>query len=262
MPSRRERKGQRRDKPEKPETAPIITTTVSKAKGSKRKTMIAVAAVAIILIAAFLVVGQSVLFSTPSASPSPSTSPTPTPTPFPIPTFTPLASPENEYSSGGTIILLETSMGNIVVQMRDDKPITTQNFINLVKQGFYDGTIFHRVIKDFMIQGGQNQTVTVNSIADEIGNDNRNIVGSIAMAKTSQPNSATSQFFINVVDNGNDTIDTNGTKFDAVYTVFGQVIGGMDTVMQISKVIVVQNQVGEASQPMTPVTLIRATVMS
>lgn len=146
--------------------------------------------------------------------------------------------------------------------MRDDKPITTTNFVNLVKQGVYDGTVFHRIIDGFMIQGGQNNSVNVPTIADEIGTGNRNIAGSIAMAKTDQPNSATSQFFVNVADNGNNAIDQQGTRFDAVYTQFGQVISGMDVVLSISRVSVTTNAYGEQSQPVTPVTLISAEVLS
>ena len=153
-------------------------------------------------------------------------------------------------------------MGNIVVQLRDDKAITTQNFIDLVKEGVYDGTIFHRVIADFMIQGGMNTTANVETIPDEIGTDNRNVVGTIAMAKTSQPNSATSQFFINVVDNGNNQIDQAGTKFDSVYTVFGKVISGIEVVMNISNVQVTTNSLGENSQPVQTITLIKAVVLN
>jgi cyclophilin family peptidyl-prolyl cis-trans isomerase len=136
--------------------------------------------------------------------------------------------------------------------MRDDKPITTQNFVNLVKQGFYDGTIFHRVIVGFMIQGGENQSINVPSIPDEIGNDNVNYNGTIAMANTGQPNSASSQFFINVADNNN-----LYPSFDTSYTVFGQVIQGMNVVMAISHVPVDQSN----DQPLQNVTLIKAEVL-
>jgi cyclophilin family peptidyl-prolyl cis-trans isomerase len=157
-------------------------------------------------------------------------------------------------------VSIQTSMGNFVIQLRDNKPTTAGNFANLVKQGFYDGTVFHRVIAGFMIQGGQNLNFDVESIPDEIGNDNRNVAGSIAMAKTSQPNSATSQFFINVADNGNRILDRMGTKFDDVYAVFGQVVEGMDVVLAISRVPVFRNMYGENSQPAMPVTLQKATM--
>jgi peptidylprolyl isomerase len=158
-------------------------------------------------------------------------------------------------------VLFQTTKGNFVIQLRDDKPITAGNFAKLVRQGFYDGTIFHRVIAGFMIQGGQNLSFDVESIPDEIGNGNRNVAGSIAMAKTSQPNSATSQFFINVADNGNRILDRMGTKFDDVYAVFGQVVEGMDVILAISRVPVVRNMYGENSQPAMPVTLQKATMV-
>ncbi len=121
--------------------------------------------------------------------------------------------------------------------------------------------LFHRVIAGFMIQGGQNLNFDVASIPDEIGSDNRNVVGTIAMAKTSQPNSATSQFFINVADNGNNIIDRSGTRFDSVFTVFGKVIDGMEVVVKISQVHVTRNIYGENSQPAQPVTLVKATII-
>ena len=145
-------------------------------------------------------------------------------------------------------VLLQTSMGDITIQLRDDKPITTGNFKNLIEQGVYDGTIFHRVIADFMIQGGRNTDVTVATIPDEIGNDNHNYRGTIAMAKTSQPNSATSQFYINVKDNND---------LDAGYTIFGTVTSGMDVADKIAKVDTDSND-----QPLTDIILIKAEIIS
>ncbi len=261
--SRRFRKNQNQLKPEWGKNNPQ-----TKAKNKRLMTMIGIVAIVVIVLVAFAAFGTG-LFSGPSTSPSPSLSPpptataTPTPTPTPKPTLAPaLTSPVGEYSANGTQILFHTSMGDFIIQMRNDKPITTTNFVNLVKQGIYDGTVFHRIIDGFMIQGGQNNSVSVSTIADEIGTGNRNIAGSIAMAKTDQPNSATSQFFINVADNGNNAIDQQGTKFDSVYTQFGQVISGMDVVMSISRVSVTTNAYGERSQPVTPVTLISAEVLS
>lgn len=157
-------------------------------------------------------------------------------------------------------ILLHTSMGNITIQLRDDKPNTSGNFKMLVQQGKYNDTVFHRIIDGFMIQGGK-ANLPVSSIPDEIGSDNRNIKGTIAMAKTSEANSATSEFFINVADNGNNVIDQAGTKFDTVYTVFGTVIEGMDVVDAISKVPVEANEFGENSKPVQAVTLISAEIL-
>jgi peptidylprolyl isomerase len=144
-------------------------------------------------------------------------------------------------------VLLQTSMGNITIQLRDDRPITTSNFKNLVQQGVYDGTIFHRVIAGFMIQGGMNTSASVATIPDEVGSNNHNDRGTVAMAKTSQPNSATSQFYINVVDNN---------YLDSDYTVFGTVISGMDVADAISNVAV------NGEQPVTDVVLIKAEIIS
>ena len=256
--SRRYRKSQNKTKTEWGKNNPQ-----TKAKNRKTIIILGVVCIAAVLIAAFVTLGQTMLFSNPSATPSPTASPTSTFSPTPLPTpATPATSPAGEYSTNGTQVLLETSMGNIVVQLRDDKAITTQNFIDLVNEGVYDGTIFHRVIADFMIQGGMNTTANVETIPDEIGTDNRNVEGTIAMAKTSQPNSATSQFFINVVDNGNNQIDQAGTKFDSVYTVFGKVISGIEVVMNISNVQVTTNSLGENSQPVQTITLIKAVVLN
>jgi peptidyl-prolyl cis-trans isomerase A (cyclophilin A) len=172
-----------------------------------------------------------------------------------------IAQPNNEDSSSSTKVLLNTSMGNITIQLRNDKPITSGNFKNLVQEGKYDGTVFHRVIAGFMIQGGAINGSTP-TIPDEIGNNNRNLPYTIAMAKTDQPNSATSQFFINVADNGNNLTDNSGTKFDSVYTVFGTVISGQSVVDKIANAPVTTNHdTGENSQPVQPVTLIKATIL-
>jgi len=152
-------------------------------------------------------------------------------------------------------VLLETSMGDIVIQLRDDKPITSGNFKNLVQQGRYDGTIFHRVIEGFMIQGGQ-VNGTVASIVDEIGSNNSNVKGTIAMANAGA-NTATSEFFINVVDNSG----TNRyAEFDTSYTVFGTVIQGMDVAEAISHVAV-DDPSSQSPKPLQDVTIIRATIL-
>jgi peptidylprolyl isomerase len=157
-----------------------------------------------------------------------------------------LNNPGDSTSSGGTV-LLQTSMGNITIQLRDDNPITTSNFKNLIEQGVYDGTIFHRVDADFVIQGGMNTSASVATIPDEVGSNNRNDRGTVAMAKTFQPNSATSQFYINLKDNND---------LDSGYTVFGKVISGMDVVDVISKVPV------NGEKPVTDVVLIKAEIIS
>ena len=153
-------------------------------------------------------------------------------------------------------VLLETSMGNITIQLRDDMPITTQNFKNLVQQGVYDGTIFHRVIADFMIQGGDPTGTgygdpSIPNIKDEFTDNNKNKRGTIAMANTGVPNSGSSQFFINVVDNSDEEFDSN-------YPVFGEVIDGMSVVDRISKVATDGDPPSGANKPLEDVTLIKA----
>ncbi len=243
-----------------------VKTYNPKTRGKNRK-LIAVAIIAVlaIAIAAYVVIDQNgshkpssnQVANTPSPSPtSTASSPSPTPTSTSsYPSVTPLTSPAGEYSASSIKVLFITSMGDIVIQMRNDKPITTANFVNLVKEGYYNNTIFHRVIAGFMIQGGEGKT-SEPTIKDEIGNDNVNKDMTIAMAKTGAPNSASTQFFINVADN-------SSPSFDASYTVFGQVIYGQNVVMAISQVHVEANPAynGEVSEPITPVTLIGAVVM-
>jgi cyclophilin family peptidyl-prolyl cis-trans isomerase len=120
----------------------------------------------------------------------------------------------------------------------------------------YDGTIFHRVIAGFMIQGGMNTSASVATIPDEIGSNNHNVIGTVAMAKTSQPNSATSQFFINVADNSKITYQ-DGSTFDSTYTVFGTVTSGIDVANAISQVAT-----DSGDKPLTDVTLIKAEIIS
>jgi cyclophilin family peptidyl-prolyl cis-trans isomerase len=182
------------------------------------------------------------------------------PTPTPTPTATPTAQPSPTPATNNTRILLQTSMGNITLQLFDNKPITTKNFLTLVAQGKYDDTVFHRIIKSFMIQGGQISGSTP-AINDEIGTYNHNYQYTIAMAKTSSPNSATSEFFINTVDNSGITY-SDGTKFDETYTAFGKVVDGFTVVNAIASVSVTTNAYGEQSQPTQTVTLIRATIIS
>jgi peptidyl-prolyl cis-trans isomerase A (cyclophilin A) len=157
-----------------------------------------------------------------------------------------------------TKVLLQTTAGNITIDLRTDKPITSGNFINLVKEGKYDGTPFHRTVAGFMIQGGQ-VSGSVPAIKDEIGSNNRNVPYTIAMAKTSQPNSATSGFFINVADNG----QKYAPSFDATYTVFGTVISGQDVVDVIANAPATQSPyMDEISVPVNPVTVIKATIVT
>ncbi len=139
------------------------------------------------------------------------------------------------------VVTISTSMGDIRIELDVEKaPITTNNFLDYVKEGFYDGLIFHRVIPGFMIQGGgmdpqMKQKGTKAPIKNEAANGLKNKNGTIAMARTNVVDSATAQFFINVKDN--DFLDHRGTSADAYgYSVFGKVIGGMDVVQKIEKV--------------------------
>jgi peptidylprolyl isomerase len=240
----------------------VNPSAVKSRNRNKKLAVVGVIAFIAIIIVAFVMFSQN-QSNNPNSSPSPSVTASPTSSPSsspssnPSPTVTPLTSPAGEYSANGTRVLLETSMGNIIVQLREDKPITSSNFINLVQQGFYDGTIFHRVTEGFMIQGGYNSSTPASNIDDEIGNDNHNYIGTIAMGNTGAANSASSQFFINVANNNN-----LYSSFDTTYTVFGKIIGGMDVVMAISHVSVQNNGYGEISWPVETVTLINAAVLS
>jgi peptidylprolyl isomerase len=153
-------------------------------------------------------------------------------------------------------VLLVTSMGDITIQLRDDMPITTTNFKNLVHQGVYNNTTFHRVIADFMIQGGDPNGNGISddgiaTIQDEFTDTNENDRGTIAMANLGEdhPNSGCSQFFINVVDNN---------YLDPLHPVFGEVIDGMDVVDAISNVATDGEPYNE---PLEEVTLISATLI-
>ena len=232
-------------------------------KRNRNRTIWAIIAVVLIAVVAAVLVTQTSLLkasSPKSTSPTPTASSAPTATSSPsspYPSVTMLTSPSGEYSTSSTKVLFVTSKGEIVIQLRNDKPITTSNFVNLVKEGYYNDTTFMRVIAGFMIQGGEGKT-TEPTIQDEIGNDNVNSNMTIAMANTGQPNSASTQFFINVANNNKMT-----SSFDTSYTVFGQVIYGQNVVMAISRVPVEANPAynGEVSEPITTVTLIGAVVM-
>ena len=139
----------------------------------------------------------------------------------------------------GSLYKIETNKGDIVIETYADKaPISVKNFENYVKAEFFNGTIFHRVIDGFMIQGGgfdktMNQKETMAPIKNEAANGLKNTKYTVAMARTSIPDSATSQFFINVADNG--FLDYPGQD-GAGYCVFGKVVEGMNVVDDIAKV--------------------------
>ena len=165
------------------------------------------------------------------------------------------------FAQAQSKVQLKTSMGDIVVELNDAKaPKSAANFLQYVRDKHYDGTIFHRVIDGFMIQGGGmdanlNEKPTRAPIPLEASNGLKNDRGTIAMARTGNPNSATSQFFINVVNN--DML--NAPKPDGYgYTVFGKVIQGMDVVDKI-RAVATGNRGMHQNVPTTPVTILSAT---
>ena len=136
------------------------------------------------------------------------------------------------------MVVLSTSLGDITIELfADDAPISVENFLQYVDEGFFDGTIFHRVIPSFMIQGGSftpdmSQKATRAAIKNEAQNGLKNERGTLAMARTGDVDSATAQFFVNVSDNA--FLDHGGRDFG--YAVFGRVTDGMDVVDQIASV--------------------------
>ena len=156
-------------------------------------------------------------------------------------------------------VAVRTSMGTFTIELHEkEAPGTVRNFLAYVDEGFYAGTIFHRVIEGFMIQGGgldreMNRKKTRDPIANEAMNKLKNRVGTVAMARTSSPNSATSQFFVNVADNG--MLDYRDTSAEGIgYCVFGKVVEGMDVVEKIKAVPTgVKN--GMRDVPETPVVI-------
>ena len=160
-------------------------------------------------------------------------------------------------------VKLETTMGDMVIELNEEAaPITTKNFLQYAEEGFYDGTIFHRVIRDFMIQGGgfteeMVQKETRAPIVNEAGNGLKNDRGTFAMARTSDPNSATAQFFVNHANNDflNYASDSNPG-----YAVFGKVVEGMETVDKIAAVNTT-SQKGMDDVPAEPVVIKTASVM-
>lgn len=159
-------------------------------------------------------------------------------------------------------VKMETSMGDIELSLDDQAaPVTVKNFLAYTNRGFYDGTIFHRVIPGFMIQGGgfnksMIQKATQKPIVNESTNGLTNQRGSIAMARTSQADSATAQFFINHASNGN----LDGKSGKPGYAVFGKVISGMDVVDKIAAVKT-GTQGGHRNVPVSPVIINKVSVI-
>lgn len=163
-------------------------------------------------------------------------------------------------------VMLETSMGAIKIELFKEKaPITVKNFLSYVKDGFYDGLVFHRVIKDFMVQGGgMNENLEAKkpkfAIKNEATNGLKNTRGTLAMARTSMVDSATCQFFINTVDNA--FLDHKGKHPDHFgYCVFGQVLEGMDAVDKIREVKT-GSKSGHTDVPLEPVFITSARLIA
>ncbi|MCA1858685.1 peptidyl-prolyl cis-trans isomerase [Janthinobacterium sp. HSC-3S05] len=160
-------------------------------------------------------------------------------------------------------VALKTSMGEIVLELDQEKaPKSVANFLQYVNSGYYKGTVFHRVIDGFMIQGGgfdknMKQKATKAPIKNEAQNGLQNVTYSIAMARTGDPHSATAQFFINVNDNG--ALDYPG-RDGFGYTVFGKVVSGMDVVDKI-KAVPVADKGPHQNVPVTPVVIESATLL-
>jgi peptidyl-prolyl cis-trans isomerase A (cyclophilin A) len=160
-------------------------------------------------------------------------------------------------------VKLATSAGDIVIELDKAKaPKSVENFVQYVKDGHYNGTVFHRVIPNFMIQGGgmtadMTEKTTRASIPLESKNGLSNVRGSVAMARTNDPNSATSQFFINVQDNPR--LDAANARDGNGYAVFGKVIAGMDVVDKI-RAVPTSSKGMHDDVPMVPVTINKATI--
>ena len=164
------------------------------------------------------------------------------------------------------VVELETNMGAIVIELNEEKaPKTVENFLNYVKSGQYDGTIFHRIIDGFMIQGGgmdaeMNEKPTNAPVENEADNGLKNDKGTIAMARTQDPHSATSQFFINVKDN--DFLNHSGKNMQGWgYTVFGKVTSGMDVIEKMRSVPTGRFGM-HADVPKEPVVINSATIIT
>jgi cyclophilin family peptidyl-prolyl cis-trans isomerase len=178
----------------------------------------------------------------------------------------PGAGGQTAAAAGPVQVKLATSQGDIILELYPDKaPVTVANFLQYVKDGFYDGTVFHRVISNFMIQGGGltadlKDKPTRPPITNEADNGLLNQPYTIAMARTPDPHSATSQFFINVADN--EFLNHSGkTMRGWGYAVFGQVVAGRDVVDKI-KAVPTTTRGRYENVPVEPVTILSATVVA
>ena len=160
------------------------------------------------------------------------------------------------------MVLLETPEGEILIELFSDKaPKTVENFLKYVDDEFYDGTLFHRVIKGFMVQTGgltfsMQEKETRDPIVNEATNGLKNVTGTVAMGRLPDPHSATSQFYINVADNA-DLDHTGEDDENFGYCVFGEVVDGMDVAVKISKARTKSYQ-GFDDVPSDPVSIITA----
>jgi len=174
-----------------------------------------------------------------------------------------IVEPQKPKSENKTV-KLETSMGDITIELNGKAaPVTVKNFLTYAEEGFYDGTIFHRVISKFMIQGGgftqdMKKKQTHPPIVNEASNGLKNDRGTIAMARTQNPNSATSQFYIN--HRNNDSLNYAGPS-NLGYAVFGKVIDGMDVVDKIAAVKTTVKS-GMKDVPVKPVTINSASILN
>ena len=192
--------------------------------------------------------------------------PPPAEEPKEAPAETPAAETAPVPTGTNPVVEIRTSLGSMRIELYPDKaPKTVENFLQYARDGFYDGTVFHRVIEGFMIQGGgftpdMTEKETRAPIENEASNDLENVRGSIAMARTNDPHSASSQFFINTVDNHmldfqSETIQGYG------YAVFGQVVEGFETLDAIKKVST-GSRGGHDDVPMSPVVIEIVRVMN
>ena len=152
----------------------------------------------------------------------------------------PQAVPPSQPAPGNPVVLVSTSFGDVTVELfKDRAPVSVENFLGYVEEGFYPGTIFHRVVSGFVVQGGgftadMTEKATRPPIQNEATNGLRNLRGTVAMARTQSLRSATSQFFFNV-SNNSDMDHTGFSPRDFGYAVFGRVLAGMDVVDRISR---------------------------
>jgi len=186
-------------------------------------------------------------------------------TPAAAPAAAQVPAPEAKPTPDGAVIALETTMGTIQIGLYGSKsPLSSRNVLNYVKSGFYNGTTFHRVIPGFMIQGGgmdakMNEKPTGAPVRNEARNGLSNTRGSVAMARTNAPHSATSQFFVNVRDNAK--LDFGISPDGWGYTVVGEVLSGMDVVDAIVAVPTTSRGPHQ-NVPVKPVVITKARVIS